>query len=323
MTEPVGVAIGFVSRVTGLSAHRIRAWERRYRAVAPSRTAGGRRIYSRADINRLQFLRQAVDLGHRISHIAALETSELADLANRGLLPGAPAIAAVAAARRPEAALVGGPGDHVAAGLEAVSALDCAALKTILHNAGNTFSRRQVLEEVLQPLMAAVGRGWAQGSLRIVHEHMATGVALTFLAGMLDRRPYGAMALPRILVAAPSGQCCFLGALAVAVTAQDLGWDPVFLGPNLPVEEITAAKSRLSPRMIALSITSRVDDRSFQNALEGLSGVLDGQCPLVIGGRAGHLYREGIEAIGGRVCSTTGELVSLLIDRPPTGFSAG
>ena len=42
--------IGAVARLTGLSDHTIRAWERRYGAVVARRAANGRRVYTEGDI---------------------------------------------------------------------------------------------------------------------------------------------------------------------------------------------------------------------------------------------------------------------------------
>jgi MerR family transcriptional regulator, light-induced transcriptional regulator len=51
--------IQLVARLTGLSAHVIRIWEQRYRAVEPQRTATKRRLYSQRDIERLNLGRLA------------------------------------------------------------------------------------------------------------------------------------------------------------------------------------------------------------------------------------------------------------------------
>lgn len=70
-------SIGAVSRLTGLSTARIRAWETRYRAVIPPRTASGRRIYDDATLKRLQLLAQVSGMGHGISRIASLSEKDL------------------------------------------------------------------------------------------------------------------------------------------------------------------------------------------------------------------------------------------------------
>ncbi len=69
--------IGAVSRITGIGAETLRAWERRYNAVIPSRTDSGDRNYSREDVAKLLLLKSLVDAGISIGTIANLNTEQL------------------------------------------------------------------------------------------------------------------------------------------------------------------------------------------------------------------------------------------------------
>ena len=69
-----------VALKTGLSAHVIRAWEKRYRAVTPKRTPTNRRAYTTEDIDRLLLLRRATLAGRSIGQIAVLPTDQLREL---------------------------------------------------------------------------------------------------------------------------------------------------------------------------------------------------------------------------------------------------
>src|SRR6476620_11714298 len=72
--------IGVVSERTGLTADVLRVWERRYGVVEPKRSAGGQRIYSDADIERLSLLHRATRGGHGISPVAPLSKARLEDI---------------------------------------------------------------------------------------------------------------------------------------------------------------------------------------------------------------------------------------------------
>ncbi|NNC67113.1 MAG: MerR family transcriptional regulator [Gammaproteobacteria bacterium] len=69
--------IGAVSRITGIGSETLRAWERRYGAVTPSRTESGDRNYSRDDVAKLLLLKSLVDAGISIGTIAGLNTEQL------------------------------------------------------------------------------------------------------------------------------------------------------------------------------------------------------------------------------------------------------
>ncbi|MFW2404156.1 MAG: MerR family transcriptional regulator [Gammaproteobacteria bacterium] len=75
--ESIDYGIGSVARLTGLTTHTIRAWEKRHGAVTASRDAAGRRRYSPADVERLTKLKQLVDLGERIGGLAQHSAQEL------------------------------------------------------------------------------------------------------------------------------------------------------------------------------------------------------------------------------------------------------
>jgi DNA-binding transcriptional MerR regulator len=69
--------IQLAAQLSGLSAHTIRAWEKRYQALVPSRTANGRRLYTTTEIDRLIILAQLTQLGTNIGQIARLSDEEL------------------------------------------------------------------------------------------------------------------------------------------------------------------------------------------------------------------------------------------------------
>ncbi|MEM6278772.1 MAG: MerR family transcriptional regulator [Verrucomicrobiota bacterium] len=69
--------ISAVARLTGISSHVLRVWERRYRVVEPRRSDSKRRQYTQSDIRRLSLLKTLVDNGHSIGSVASLTTPQL------------------------------------------------------------------------------------------------------------------------------------------------------------------------------------------------------------------------------------------------------
>lgn len=65
--------IGVVSQKTGLSAATLRLWEDQYGLIAPDRTAGGTRLYSESDVERVLYVRHLVrERGYALGAIAAI-----------------------------------------------------------------------------------------------------------------------------------------------------------------------------------------------------------------------------------------------------------
>lgn len=310
LSSSLGFSIGYVSLQTGLSTHVIRAWERRYQAVMPQRSASRRRVFTQTEIDRLILLKQLLNRGHSISAIAGLDHERLVHMAGIHHAGGTEAHEPANTVNNRDPALH--PAEWVDECLKAVQNLDGAVLHRCLQRATLTFSRQTLLDRVIKPLMDQIGRRWSEGSLRIVHGHLASAIVHAQLNCMLDHRLDLSSQRPRILVATPVGQSCYLGALTVAVIAQDHGWKAVFLGHNLPAEEIAMACARLAPQLIALSITCRVDDGFMHSELKRLSEFIAARCPLVIGGRASHVFRRCIEALGGAMLESTQDLINRL-----------
>ncbi len=75
--DPRLYGIGAVARLTGLTDHTIRVWERRYSAIVTARAPNGRRQYTEADVQKLSLLKLLTDHGIPISHVARESVGDL------------------------------------------------------------------------------------------------------------------------------------------------------------------------------------------------------------------------------------------------------
>ena len=73
--DPRLYGIGAVARLTGLTDHTIRVWERRYAAVVTARAPNGRRQYTEADVHKLSLLKLLTEHGIAISRVAGDQVS--------------------------------------------------------------------------------------------------------------------------------------------------------------------------------------------------------------------------------------------------------
>ena len=297
--EPPGHPIKVAVRRTGLSAHVIRVWERRYGAVAPARTETNRRLYSDDDIARLQWLQRAVQAGQSIGRIARLPTDQLVKLAGAGR-EAAPSTPGPTAGD-------GRGGEFLEGSLAAVRDLDAESLQDHLARASVALSQRALLEEVVQPLMERIGRMWQEGALRVAAEHMATAVVRGFIGG-LRPGPAANGAAPRVVATTPAGQMHELGALIASLAATSEGWNSTYLGPDLPAEEIAGAAAATGARAVLLSIVYPGDDPRLGGELIKLGGLLGEEVALLAGGRAAPQYAPFLERAGALTPATLDDL---------------
>jgi len=283
-----------VTRQTGLSPHLIRVWERRYQAVVPKRTGTNRRLYSDEDIHRLILLRQATEAGESISQIASLSTKELEELvgnSNNG--SDRPAVRPDSEPRKVKKSVE----HYFKAAIEAIRLLEPARLEGILEEASLELGRPVILEDLLEPLMYTIGDMWNDGDIKVVHEHMASAVVRSFLGNMNTIRKHDGSP-PRIIITTPPGQWHEFGALMISISAIFDGWNAIYLGPNIPVDQIATASRLENTRAVALSIVYPSDDPRVDAELKRLRHLVGEDMTILIGGRAACGYAQTIKEIG-------------------------
>ena len=274
-------------RRTGLSADVIRAWERRYGAVTPTRSDGRQRLYTEDDVVRLSLLQRATSAGHSIGEIATLDADALKALIGQGL-----------------ARAVDGH-EHVASVLQdslaATEAFDGGALEQTLKRVVLSLGAERFVDEIAGAFLREIGDRWHAGTLSPAHEHLASHVVRRVLAWLGDAYDPGPLA-PRIVVATPAGEMHELGAMVVAAAALSEGWKTIYLGPDLPAEEIATAAERSSAQLVALSVVYADDHRTAEEVRKAVRAVPKHVGVLVGGAAAEKLdiagWRADVQVIG-------------------------
>jgi DNA-binding transcriptional MerR regulator/methylmalonyl-CoA mutase cobalamin-binding subunit len=288
-----------VTRRTGLSPDLLRAWERRYDVVTPSRTEGGRRLYSDTDIERLRLLYRATLAGRSIGLVAELPTEALTALVRQDAAADATAEAQHASRgvqpRDGDAPMAAA--DYRADAMRAIERLDATALEATLRRATIALSSIALLDGLLVPLLEDVGAHWREGTLRPVHEHLASMMVRRALDGVVESAS-PPLATASVVVATPSGQLHELGALLVAASAATEGWRVTYLGPDLPAEDIAECAVRTRARAVALSVVYPTGDPTVGDELRRLRAALPKRTALLVGGAAAPSYSAALTAIG-------------------------
>lgn len=290
-------SIKVVSMRTGLSAHAIRAWERRYNAVSPKRDSNNRRYYTENDIDRLSLLKKATDAGFGISQLIDSSDEELQELISSMNIIDLPLRnnqpQSETKINLPETSYE----NYVESFMNALEQMDAKTLENVLIQSETDYGLNGMIENVLVPLMEEIGECWRKGNLRISHEHLASHVIRTFLGGELATHKSSPSA-PNVLVTTPVDQWHDIGALILAVTAASEGWNVTYLGANLPSEEIAGSVKQNNCRAVILSIVYPEDDPVLVQEIRKLKRSIPDNVAVVAGGRASLSYKKVLDEIG-------------------------
>jgi DNA-binding transcriptional MerR regulator/methylmalonyl-CoA mutase cobalamin-binding subunit len=251
--------------MTGLSAERLRAWESRYAVVEPLRTSGGSRRYRVADLERLRLLREAVEAGHRIGDVARLDE---------------PALRACVALP------CEGAGDvrSVAELWPPLARLDADRVRELLEAKRSALGTLDFARSFVPPFLHEVGSRWASGELSVGAEHLASNLVSSMLGAALHAHRPSRSGLP-IVFATPSGEPHCLGLCIAALTAADAGADPIYLGADVPEDDLVESAARARASVLALSLVTLAPELA-QEAILRIRRKLSARIEIWIGGAA-------------------------------------
>jgi DNA-binding transcriptional MerR regulator/methylmalonyl-CoA mutase cobalamin-binding subunit len=306
--------IRVVAQRTGLTPDVLRAWEKRYAVVVPERSDSGQRLYTDTDVDRLRMLRRATEAGRPISQVAALEPAQLVALVEED----------DGARRRAEhgrmSALEGAASAAVASALEAVRMMDGERLEKDLLRSAIHVGRGVFLEQVAAPLMKQVGDDWHAGVLGVAQEHLATATlhrAVSWLLGATTGRER-----KLVVVATPPGQRHEMGALLSAAVAVDEGWRVLYLGSDVPGDEIGRAAAEGDASLVALSLLYPESDESASAALRQIRSAIEAGVEVVVGGAAAGSYTPVLREIEAHHVTDLGRFRDYLRERSEFGAAA-
>lgn len=278
-TEEGILRIGELSRRTGVSPDTLRAWERRYGVLRPQRTAGGFRLYTRADEARIR---------------------EMQGLLAEGLAPAEAARRAVEASdRAPRAAA--SSGDPIADLRDALEGFDAGAADAALDRVMDSLGLDSVLSHVILPYLRDLGDRWAAGEVSVAQEHFASGVIRARLAE--GSRGWDEGGGPRVLLACAPEEQHDLGLLCFGLAMRERGWRVTMLGADTPVTTIAETAQRLRPEVCVIAATFRERLAAHEEDLRRLAAMT----ALVLAGPGAT--RDVARQVGARI--ETGDPVSV------------
>lgn len=251
-----------VAQLTGINAATLRAWERRYGLLSPRRSAAGYRLYTDEDVATLARVKRLMDEGLAIGE-------------------------AVERVRRHSAPLpAGADEDRLAAAraeiLEGLLALDRPRAQAAWERVAGLPAPRQV-DEALMPVLREVGCRWEAGETGVAEEHFATAFAREKLLAMVEARA-GAASGPLAVLAGLPGERHEIGLLGAAVHLLDAGWRVIYLGLEVPLDELARVLEQRRPALLAISVLRPTEREEFQRVLAALGERTPAGMDVVVGG---------------------------------------
>ncbi|MEX3775560.1 MerR family transcriptional regulator [Pseudomonas sp. MYb118] len=262
-----------VSRLTGVNPVTLRAWERRYGLIQPTRTESGHRLYALADIERVHSILGWLDRGVAVSKVGKIlaKVSPLQALSH--IIPDELVQADYAQWQQQVHA--------------AVSAFDDIQLDQVYGQIFSSYSQSVVFQDILIPL-------WKQLLQR--QDQFGQTSEWLFYDGYLRTRVLQRLLLMRnsprrVIISALAGQCRELELLVAALflSGNDMGVRLLTIGQ--PLDELTLVCEKIKPQALVL-FSNHAPAPDLPRRLNRLAMSLD--CQLMLAGDASDLAEDSL-----------------------------
>jgi DNA-binding transcriptional MerR regulator len=272
MERSVLLRIGELSRRAGVSPELLRAWEKRYGLLEPSRTAGGLRLYTVEDEARVSRMRALLDSG-----LSAAEAARLA----KGTANGASVTVTTA--------------EYADELRSALSRFDDSSAQLALDRVFAAIGTDAALREVIVPFLHDLGNRWACDEATVGEEHFASNVIQGRLRALARGWDHGFG--PRAVLACAPGELHEIGLLCFGLTLRARGWRITYMGADTPIQCIAA---KLADEPPSITVVAAVTRERFEESLPILRRVAR-RHRMAIGGAGADVAlarRIGAEYLG-------------------------
>lgn len=265
-----------VARQTGVNPVTLRAWERRYGLIQPTRTASGHRLYSQADIDAIGTILAWLRRGVAVSKVGSLLAR------TQGLANG-------------RAQALGDAARWQGQVREAVCGFDRAALERTFDEVAVDHPEEQVFAGVFMPVWQALRDALGEYGQRSEWLFLDQFLRARALQGLQRQREPKSW---RVALAPLQGESTELELLLTGLSLGGEDMAVTVLAPTQPVDELLLVCERLRPDALVLFASHRTAADLARRLARLTLGV---KCPVLLAGKAADMTDDSLQG-GPVVC---------------------
>jgi DNA-binding transcriptional MerR regulator/methylmalonyl-CoA mutase cobalamin-binding subunit len=229
-----------LERLTGIKAHTIRIWEKRYKVVQPSRTTTNIRHYCDEDLKRLLNISTLLKQGFRISQLADLSDEQLGEKIINVSMSSS-----------------NGTDTHIDSLVKAMVELDEARFEKTISSATLNLGFEDTVIKVIYPFLERIGVLWLSGSINPAQEHFVVNILRQKLLVAIDNLPVKPTATAkRFILFLPENEFHELGLLFYSYLVRKSGHRIIYLGQSVPFNDLLEVARVKEPDALVTSFVA-------------------------------------------------------------------
>ncbi len=264
-----------LEKLTGIKAHTLRIWEKRYSILNPERTDTNIRYYSDEELKKLLNISLLNKHGYKISLLATLNDRDL----NEKVL----SLTQNEAVNEMQL-------DSL---LTAMIELDEHKFDKIISNAIIHHGFEETLSRVIHPLFEKIGILWQTGAINPAHEHFISNLIRQKILVAIDGIIYNGVVSPKtFFVFLPDGEWHELGLLIYSYFIKKAGHKIIYFGQSLPFPALTEAARSTDPDFLFTIMTCSLSDVDALPYIQKLGQTFDSKTIFISGIQAMNLEKQ-------------------------------
>ncbi|MFT6244056.1 MAG: DNA-binding transcriptional MerR regulator [Salibacteraceae bacterium] len=246
-----------LENLTGIKAHTLRIWEKRYQILEPKRSETNIRYYDNDDLKKILNINLLYQGGFKISKIASLKDEEITTRANN-LLKNKNAT----------------DSKEINALIQSIIKLDTSEIEKILEEEYQEKGVLRLYQETITPLLVRIGELWQLNTLNISHEHLFSNTLRKFIIIKTNEVKAEKQLNKSVLIFLTKGEHHEIPILFYNYFLKSFGWDSIYLGANVPTEDLRLAVIQKSPDLVFTSMIINVTGDRFHRKLDSLLEII-------------------------------------------------
>lgn len=250
--------------LSGIKAHTIRMWEKRYELFSPERTDTQIRTYTDDDLTRMINIAILNRCGFKISKIATMTNEEI---------------------HHHVVECNGKKSEDVAIErlIVALIEMDERLFRDTLNDLIETVGLAKTFTDKLIPFLDRIGIMWLVGTIDPAQEHFMSNLIRQKVISETDRLPIPEKNSVDALLFLPEHEQHEISLLFYNFMLRDKGISTVYLGQSVPYDALSSCIERLKPRTMVTSWLTAVDDNFMQSYFKRLNFEFN-SIPVLAGG---------------------------------------
>jgi len=257
-----------LENLSGIKAHTIRIWEKRYGLIAPQRTSTNIRTYRDTELKKLLNISILNRNGLKISKIAQLSSDEIVSRINQYTHD------------------VTSTESQIENLTLSMIDLDEHRFEQVLARSVIKFGFEDAVIRVLYPFFVRIGLMWQTDSINTTQEHFISNLVRQKFFAAIDNLDTSMLPEdPRVIFFLPEGELHEIGLLFFCYLARKRGLKTLYLGQSLPMKDLTEVSRSLPFQYMVTSVTTSFNKKGTGEFLQALSEKFPDKVIFISGSR--------------------------------------